>query len=161
MSLFPSCRSRQKELISRRKGGFGQDYFTLRSTYLQGRPPKSVNMYWRRFAVSSIPVSDPKEFEAWLMKVWREKDELLQYFADHGRFPPSDGAEPGFDPAIFGKKISKADAAYRSGYIETEVKLAHWIEIGQIFVILAALALVANVVVKLWNAATSINAAFA
>ncbi|KAF8533795.1 hypothetical protein BDD12DRAFT_863490, partial [Trichophaea hybrida] len=33
-------------------------YFTLYSTFFQGRPPKSVNMHWRRFAVKDIPLTD-------------------------------------------------------------------------------------------------------
>jgi lysocardiolipin and lysophospholipid acyltransferase len=109
------------------------DYFTLRSTYFQGRPPKSVNMHWRRFAVSSIPVKDPQEFEQWIVARWREKDELLDTFYDTGRFP----TEP--------------SGSTDGGYIETEVKLKSWAEIGQIFVVPLTLALLANIVAKLWT----------
>lgn len=123
------------ELTQCRKGKFAPDYFTLRSTYFQGRPPKSVNMHWRRFAVSTIPVTDPEGFQEWLLARWKEKDELLETFYDTGRFP-TDSAPPG---------------AKDGGYIETEVKLQHWVEVGQIFVVLATLALIANILTQLWT----------
>ena len=123
-------------LIQLRKGGFAPDFFTIRSTYLQGRPPKCVNMHWRRFAMSSIPLSDAKVFEQWLLDRWREKDDLLEQWYETGRFP----ADAGSAAADVG--ISKA------GFIETEMTLNNWLEIGQIFVVLAAAALVINVILK-------------
>jgi lysocardiolipin and lysophospholipid acyltransferase len=114
------------------KGKMAPDYFTLRSTYFQGRPPKSVNMHWRRFAVSSIPINDPVAFEQWVLARWKEKDELLETFYNTGRFPADIDQKAG-------------------GYIETEVRLKSRLEIGQIFVVLATLALICNVVGKLWT----------
>lgn len=125
-----------------RKGGYAQDYFTLRSTYFQGRPPKSVNFFWRRFAVSGIPLDDPKAFEIWLSKRWEEKDQLLEQFQQTGRFP-ADNETSAENPKLKG-----------AGYIETEVKLTKWYEIGQIFVVLATLALIADVLSKLWSLLT-------
>jgi 1-acyl-sn-glycerol-3-phosphate acyltransferase len=113
------------------KGGYAPEYFTLRSTYLQGRPPKSVNMYWRRFATSNIPIKDPKAFETWVLDRWKEKDALLEKFYETGRFP--------------------SDQKSGDAYLETEVKLQHWLEVGQIFAVLAALAMVVNVLAKLWE----------
>merc|ERR1719284_1707770 len=49
-------------------------FFGLSSTYFQGRPPKSVNLYWRRFRVSDIPLDDPKAFGDWLLAEWYKKD---------------------------------------------------------------------------------------
>ena len=100
-------------------------------------------MYWRRFPISEIPLDDSKAFEEWLFRRWREKDELLEQYYNTGRFPAddmqkSDGEHGG-------------DAAVGAGYIETEVRLAHWYEIGQIFVVLAAFAMVANIFAKMWN----------
>jgi len=46
-------------------------------------------MYWRRFAMSSIPLTDAKEFEQWLLDRWREKDSLLEQWYDTGRFLPT------------------------------------------------------------------------
>jgi acyltransferase-like protein len=47
-------------------------------------------MHWRRFALSSIPLSDAKAFDAWLNERWLEKDALLEYFSQHGHFPAGD-----------------------------------------------------------------------
>ncbi|OCT54771.1 putative acyltransferase [Cladophialophora carrionii] len=121
------------------KGGFAPEIFTIRSTYLQGRPPKSVNMYWRRFSVSSIPLADGKEFEKWFIERWREKDEILEQWYNTGRFP-SDA-----ESADSQSGISK------DGFIETEMTLNNWMEIGQLYVVLATLALVINVVLKFFG----------
>lgn len=118
-----------------RKGGYAQDVFTLRSTYFQGRPPKSVNMYWRRFAVTELPLHSAEAFEAWLDARWQEKEQLLEQYFETGLFPADDASV-----AATGKS--------KAGYIDTEVRLAHWYEIGQIFVVPAALALVADVISK-------------
>jgi len=131
------------------RGAYGQDLFTLRSTLFQGRPPKSVNMYWRRFAVSTLPIDDPKKFEAWLMKQWQIKDNLLEQYVQNGRFPADEGHHSEKELAINGNTGTKVPKG--AGFIETEVKLAQWYEIGQIFVVLAALGLVFNIGAKLWN----------
>ena len=86
--------------------------------------------------MSSIPLSDAKEFEHWLLDRWREKDDLLEQWYETGRFPADAGS------AAADEGISKA------GFIETEMTLNSWLEIGQIFVVLAAAALVVNVILK-------------
>lgn len=96
-------------------------------------------MYWRRFAVSSIPLTDAKEFEQWLLARWREKDDLLEQWYNTGLFPSD------VNSADQSKGISKA------GFIEAEIRLNSWLEIGQIFVVLAAVALVVNVVMKFFG----------
>ena len=117
------------------RGAYGQDIFTLRSNVFQGRPPKSVNMYWRRFPVSSIPVpsSDPsdKVFSNWLLDRWKEKEALLEGYARNGRFPADEGHDSEGDP---GKGMSKG-----AGFIETEVMLRHTYEVSQIFGVFGAL----------------------
>jgi len=95
-------------------------------------------MYWRRFAVSSIPVDDPKAFEVWLKNVWLEKEDLLEYFSKNGRFPADDGQGPEGGPK-------------GAGFIETKVRLTHWWEISQIFVAMGAFALCADILAKLWS----------
>jgi hypothetical protein len=100
-------------------------------------------MYWQRFAVSELPLDDSKAFEEWLLRRWREKDDLLEQFSRTGRFPADDVHESDGEPG--GKAIIGA------GYIDTEVRLAHWYEVGNIFVVLAAFALLANIVAKMWN----------
>lgn len=110
------------------KGSYADKYFTLRSTYVQGRPPTSVNMYWRRFAVSDIPLDDQQEFDAWLRARWTEKDELLDEYFETGRFPS----------ALAGSiEVGHGDAqqlnAAEDGYAEAHVRLGHWTEVGRIF----------------------------
>lgn len=124
-----------------RRGEFGQDLFTLRSMYLQGRPPPSVNMYWRRFAVKDIPLDDAEKFELWLRERWYEKDSFIEHFLVTGRFPAAKEATNGV-PAGKGN----------DDFIETEVKLNNILEVGNIFVVLASAALVANLLAKVWNA---------
>ncbi|KAL1311017.1 hypothetical protein AAFC00_001235 [Neodothiora populina] len=71
-------------------GQYGQDIFTLKSSFFEGRPPKSVNMYWRRFRISDIPIDNEAAFSMWLKNRWTEKDYLLEHFVRHGAFPEGD-----------------------------------------------------------------------
>lgn len=123
--------------IHNRRGKFGQDYYTLRSIYLRGQSPPSVNMYWRKFEVKDIPLDDPTKFDLWMRERWIEKDALMEEYLVTGRFPasPSTGKD---ENGSFG------------GHIETEVKLAHWWEVGGIFVVLGAVALVCNLLARVW-----------
>ena len=93
------------------RGQYAHDTFTLRAQYLEGRPPKSVSMYWRRFQLSAIPIDDHKTFDLWLRAHWTTKDKLLEGFVRTGRFPADTG----------------------SGLIETQVKAVRWYEFMQIF----------------------------
>lgn len=117
------------------RGKFGQDFFTLKTAYLEGRPPKSVNMYWRRIALSTIPLDDEKEFGEWMVKQWRIKDDLMEQYIATGRFPAS-------KDAVMEKK---------GGFIETDVRPKHWYEVFNIFKVLAAFALIFNVLAKCYN----------
>lgn len=92
-------------------------------------------MYWRRFPISKIPLDNATEFEAWLKQRWEEKDALLDYFNRNGHFPADDAAT----------------AENTDGYIETKVRLVKWYEIGQIFIVLATLALVINVIIRFFD----------
>jgi len=112
-------------------GEFGQDIFTLRSSFLEGRPPKSVNMHWRRFHVNDIPVDDEKAFEVWLRNRWREKDYLLEYFVRHNRFPSD------VDWLIKGENKTR-----EAPYIETQVKSGNWEEFLMIFAPVTAFVMV-------------------
>ena len=85
--------------------------------------------------MDDIPLEDSHEFEGWLSARWQEKDHLLEQYKETGLFPADDTTD----------KISGLKGA---GFIDTEVQLEKWYEIGQIFVIPAALALVADVVSK-------------
>jgi len=114
---------------------YAQDYFSLRSTFLQGRPPKSVNQYWRRFAVAEIPLDDPKAFESWVEDRWREKDKIIEHYHTTGRFPAdtASGSTQGADDG---------------GFIDTEVKLKSNLEILQIYVVMLTIGLLINIVLK-------------
>lgn len=125
-----------------RVGEYGQDIYTLRSTYFQGRPPKSVNLHWRRFRIADIPTTDEKAFADWLLARFREKDELLQYFVENQRFPADEGITP---------NVSGGASLKGAGWIETEVRPVKAWEFLKIFVPLGALGLVINVIVKVAN----------
>jgi 1-acyl-sn-glycerol-3-phosphate acyltransferase len=116
-------------------GQYGQDLFSLRGSYFQGRPPKSVNMHWRRFCIKDIPLGDEKVFADWLVQRWREKDDLLQYYIENGKFPADEGVD--------------GDGRKGAGWIETEVRPVRWGEWIQVFIPIGAVALVVNVVLKI------------
>ncbi|MCJ1419524.1 hypothetical protein MMC32_005879 [Xylographa parallela] len=113
-------------------GQYAQDIFTIQQAYLKGQPPKSVNMYWRRFAVSTIPFNDAKAFEHWLRSRWHEKDMLINGYLRTGRFPADDGID----------KLPDGTIRRGAGYIETEVKAFKWYEFLQIFAPIGLFALI-------------------
>ena len=115
-----------------RHGQYAQDIFTIQQAYLKGQPPKSVNMYWRRFAVSTIPFNDAKAFEHWLRSRWHEKDMLINGYLRTGRFPADDGID----------KLPNGTIRRGAGYIETEVKAFKWYEFLQIFAPIGLFALI-------------------
>lgn len=126
-------------------GQYGQDIFTLRSVYFQGRVPKSVNMHWRRFKVSEIPVNDHEKMDAWTVQRWREKDELLEHHLQTGRFPADERA------VTFEDKNRKSTGAY----IETNVRSKSPFEILQMtFPVLSAL-LIGRILMQVVDLATS------
>ncbi|KAL9011910.1 MAG: hypothetical protein Q9173_003292 [Seirophora scorigena] len=113
-------------------GQYASEIFTIQAAYFGGKPPKSVNMYWRRFDVWSIPADDDRAFDNWLRARWMEKDQLLEHYQKTGRFP----ADTGVDELPNGRKRRGA------GYIETEIKPNKWYEYLQIFAPVGLLALV-------------------
>lgn len=115
--------------------GYAQDYFSLRSTFLQGRPPKSVNFHWRRFAVADIPLDGPESFQTWIEARWREKDAMLDQYKNTGRFPADTDTEDAKTPA----------------YIETDVRLKSWTELLQPYVIPLTVFLLFNIVRRFWK----------
>lgn len=113
-------------------GQFAQDIFTLGASYFGGRPPKSVNMYWRRFRLSSIPLDDPRTFELWLRSRWVEKDKFIEDYLRTGRFPADQGTS----------KNSKGQTIRGAGHIEAEIKPKYWYEFLQVFAPIGLFALV-------------------
>lgn len=120
-------------------GQFGQDIFTLRSICLEGRPPKSVNMHWRRFKVTDIPYKDSDAMGAWTLARWREKDDLLDYHLMHGNFPADAVA------------IAEQSAETEGGFITTYVKPKSPLEFLQMYVPLLAVWLLIGILYKMWN----------
>ena len=104
-------------------------------------------MYWRRFAISSIPVDEPKAFEAWVMKVWLEKEALLEYFTQNGRFPADQESMPEKEA----KETSVVKARQTEGFIETEVKLKHRAEVGQIYAVLGGVVVAWSILGRIWR----------
>lgn len=103
------------------RGKYGEEVFGLFSTYFEGRPPKSVNLFWRRFKIADIPLDDPKKFDLWLRDQWYKKDALMEEYLNKGRFPPLSGTE--------------------IDYVETEVRTRYPWEILQIFSVVGICAL--------------------
>jgi len=110
------------------RGKYGEDFFGLASTYFEGRPPKSVNFYWRKFRVADIPLDDQEKFNIWLREEWYKKDALMEEYMTTGRFPASVGTE--------------------NKYIETEVRTRHNWEVLQIFAVVGICGLIWNNVRK-------------
>ena len=102
------------------RGEYAQDIFTLKAAYLEGRPPKSVSMYFRRFKLSSIPLDNDKAFEQWLRAHWSAKDTVMEGFMRTGRFPAETG----------------------TGFIETQIKAQRWYAFMQIFAPIGLIGLV-------------------
>ena len=114
------------------RGEYAQDIFTLGASYFGGRPPKSVNMYWRRFRLSTIPIDDPKTFELWLRSRWIEKDRFIEDYLRTGRFPADHGTS----------KNAKGETIRGAGHIESEVKPKYWYEFLQVFAPIGLFALI-------------------
>lgn len=142
----PICESHLLTALSHSRGRFGEEFFTLSGTYFEGRPPKSVNLYWRRFRIDDIPLDDAESFDAWLLNRWYEKDALMETYATSGRFPPMAGASAPDE--------AKSDQTLQ--YIETEVRTKHWWEFLRIFVVVGIFALLGNIVTKIWYRLTHI-----
>jgi len=115
--------------------GFGEDFFTLAGC-LEGRSPKSVNFYWRRFRVADIPLVSAEEFDRWLRARWAEKDALMDYYFTNGRFPASESGGPGF--------------------VEAKIGTRRWWEFTRIFYVVASAGLALRLMVRLWGRVASL-----
>ena len=95
-------------------------------------------MYWRRFAVRDIPLDNQEKFDLWLRERWCEKDGFMEEYMRTGRFPAS-------------KEATSETKADHNGYIETEVKLAHWWDMGSLVFVWGGLALAIYMLRKVWS----------
>lgn len=126
-----------------RRGKYGEDYFTLASTYFAGRPPKSVNFYWRRFRVDDIPLETPEKFELWLRDRFYEKDALMERYLTEGRFPPSD--------YLRSLAAEGSPGGSEDGYLETEVRPKFSLEVLQVYSVIGTVGLVITLLLKIWH----------
>lgn len=65
---------------------YGQDAYSLKNIFLGGKYPKLVSIYVRAFKLEDIPMDDELDFTEWLYKLWDEKDNMMEYFYEHGTF---------------------------------------------------------------------------
>ena len=86
------------------------------------------------------------------MDRWSEKEALLEYYSQNGRFPADEESDSDIQAASADDTDTKP--ARGAGFIETEVKLASWYEIGKIFVVLASFALVIHNILSTWRLLT-------
>ncbi|SCU93824.1 LAME_0F05116g1_1 [Lachancea meyersii CBS 8951] len=70
---------------------YGQDIYRLDEIFLKGQSPELVDIHLRAFDVHEIPIDDENEFSEWLLKVWKEKDELLDFYYKTGSFDCGEG----------------------------------------------------------------------
>ncbi|KAF3926108.1 hypothetical protein ABW21_db0200311 [Orbilia brochopaga] len=131
---------------------YGQDIFTLRAQFLQGRPPKSVNLHFRRFRISEIPYNDTAAFEKWMRDRWTEKDQLMETYMSTGRLPGDDEeveviTNGGIEKP--GRKVGKTETK-AGNVIETEVKLRSWLEVPRVYAVVGITALTMNIASQIW-----------
>lgn len=106
-------------------------------------------MHWRRFAVKDAP-KDPKEFEDWVLARWREKDELVEHYMQHGQFPCDDQA-PEFEYKGVPNGAGVTKPVINRRYIETEVRPGSPLEVAQIFLPSMGLFLVLHLARRLFR----------
>ncbi|KAJ9614264.1 hypothetical protein H2200_002400 [Cladophialophora chaetospira] len=114
------------------RGQYAQDIFTLKSGYMEGRPPKSINMHFRRFAIKDIPLHDAKAFELWLVARWREKDVMIEEYYRTGKLPADYG----------GVRYKSGKVVRGCGHMEVPIRASHWYEFLQIFAPMGILAMI-------------------
>ena len=115
------------------RGKYGEEYFSLSSTYFQGQAPKSVNFYWRRFPVAGIPLETPEVFDQWIRDRWYEKDAIMEQYMSAGRLPATPNAKGDDQPE----------------YIETEVQTRYPWEMLQIFSVVGTCWLLYRIIAQL------------
>ncbi|CAK7271065.1 hypothetical protein SEPCBS57363_004424 [Sporothrix epigloea] len=115
------------------RGKYGEEYFSLSSTYFQGQAPKSVNFHWRRFPVAGIPLETPEAFDQWMRDRWYEKDAIMEQYMSAGRLPATPNAKGDDQPE----------------YIETEVRTRYPWEMLQIFSVVGTCWLLYRIIAQL------------
>ncbi|KAI5956806.1 hypothetical protein KGF54_000423 [Candida jiufengensis] len=78
---------------------YGEILFSLKRFYLKGYGPPVINYYIKGFKIEDIPLGDEyvddiddissenlQKFEDWLLKIWYEKDKLMDNFYKTGQW---------------------------------------------------------------------------
>ncbi|KAG6831269.1 hypothetical protein H0H92_011779 [Tricholoma furcatifolium] len=109
--------------------GYGQDYYTLRSIFMNGVPPPVIHIHLKMFDVAAdVPIGDvmsaspsetlhsetdgsenKKAFDLWLRLLWQEKDDLITNFFQTKAFRPK-GMTPVEIPVKLRKRRELLDA---------------------------------------------------
>ncbi|KAI8379485.1 uncharacterized protein BYT42DRAFT_593563 [Radiomyces spectabilis] len=63
-----------------------EEVLTLGKIFGQGKGPKDIHVYVRRYAVETVP-KESEAFSQWIYERWKEKDDMMTHFYEHGRFP--------------------------------------------------------------------------
>jgi hypothetical protein len=124
--------------------GYGNEIYGLRTVYIQGRPPQSVNMHWRRYKTSEIPIGSKAELNDWLEARWREKETLLENFYATGKFSPADKSAVQIEDG-------PTEDEFKTPYITTEVHPVSSAEYLSIFAPVAVAAVAGRI---LWQVAS-------
>ncbi|CCE61486.1 hypothetical protein TPHA_0A04110 [Tetrapisispora phaffii CBS 4417] len=69
-----------------KKHEYGELIYRLPKIFFEGKMPKLVDIHIRAFKIEEIPVDNENKFTDWLLNVWKEKDELMEYYYDNGSF---------------------------------------------------------------------------
>ncbi|KAG5648129.1 hypothetical protein DXG03_006083 [Asterophora parasitica] len=116
---------------------YGQDYYTLRSIFLNGIPPPTIHIHLKMFDVATdIPIGDmtakptlassgaPGEhtaeveipelekevFDAWMRDLWQKKDDSMTRFYETASFSQENGISPVEVPLKLRRKREFLDA---------------------------------------------------
>lgn len=120
-------------------GGYGQNYYTMRSIFLSRVPPPTLHIHFRKFHVatqvpigdlssanaaklptkgkadatveSEVPESERDAFDVWLRELWMEKDASMDRFAATRSF------------------VDEEKRKWRVGALKVPVKLRNWSEV--------------------------------
>jgi len=68
------------------------------------RRPSRVNIYVKRYPISSLPLNSEAELTKWLYDRWSDKDHAIDYLLEHGHFPEVQN-EPYCHPSMYGETI--------------------------------------------------------
>eukprot|EP00475_Leptophrys_vorax_P000009 TRINITY_DN10002_c0_g1_i1.p1 TRINITY_DN10002_c0_g1~~TRINITY_DN10002_c0_g1_i1.p1 ORF type:complete len:336 (+),score=85.70 TRINITY_DN10002_c0_g1_i1:572-1579(+) len=74
--------------------GYPKRDFPSVYTYLSGSYSDSLHMHVRRIPLSHFKNMSEDDVSTWLYNTWKEKDQLLEYFYEHGEFPGARVREP-------------------------------------------------------------------